>query len=152
MTESSPCSQKIQKISKDCTLSGTNYSLLVKMVPKQELHSKFLLGEIANSKQKWHKGGVIFPAICAACMLHDFNMMLVVKELDLGSAYRLKKQLKFQWSKKIHDWGLAALEPIDTEDFVIEYVGKIIWHQVFPLSLLQIPWLYCKFNQMVKDF
>jgi hypothetical protein len=78
-------------------------------------------------------------------------MMLVVKELDLGSAYRLKKQLKFQWSK-IHDWGLAALEPIDTEDFVIEYVGKIIWHQVFPLSLLQIPWLYSKFNQMVKDF
>jgi hypothetical protein len=148
MTESSPC---FQKISKDCTLGGTNYSLLVKMVPKQELHSKFLLVEIANSKQKWHKGGVIFLGIHAACMLHDFNMMLAVKELDLGSAYRLKKQLKFQWSK-IHDWGLAALEPIDTEDFVIEYVGKIIWHQVFPLSLLQIPWLYCKFNQTVKDF
>jgi hypothetical protein len=78
-------------------------------------------------------------------------MMLVVKELDLGSAHRPKKQLKFQWSK-IHDWGSAALEPIDTKDFVIGYVGKIIWHQVFPLSLLQIPWLHCKFNQMVKDF
>jgi hypothetical protein len=57
-------------------------------------------------------------------MLHDFNMMLVVKELDLGSAYRQKKQLKFQWSK-IHDWGLAALEPIDTEDFVLEYFSGI---------------------------
>jgi len=40
-----------------------------------------------------------------------------------------KKQLKFQRSK-IHDWGLVALEPIDTEDFVIEYVGEVIRRQI----------------------
>ena len=40
-----------------------------------------------------------------------------------------KKNLKFQRSK-IHDWGLLALEPIDAEDFVIEYVGEIIRRQV----------------------
>lgn len=44
-----------------------------------------------------------------------------------------KKQLKFQRSK-IHDWGLLALEPIDAEDFVIEYVGEIIRRQVLSLS------------------
>ncbi|KAF6160902.1 hypothetical protein GIB67_025437 [Kingdonia uniflora] len=36
-----------------------------------------------------------------------------------------KKHLRFQRSK-IHDWGLVALEPIDAEDFVIEYVGELI--------------------------
>lgn len=36
-----------------------------------------------------------------------------------------KKRLKFQRSK-IHDWGLVALEPIEAEDFVIEYVGELI--------------------------
>ncbi len=41
-----------------------------------------------------------------------------------------------------------ALEPIDTEDFVIEYVGEVIRRQVFPLSLLQIPWLFCNFNEI----
>ncbi|XP_071685787.1 histone-lysine N-methyltransferase ATXR7 isoform X2 [Rutidosis leptorrhynchoides] len=36
-----------------------------------------------------------------------------------------KKRLRFQQSK-IHDWGLVALEPIEAEDFVIEYVGELI--------------------------
>ncbi|KAK8624480.1 hypothetical protein V6N13_065823 [Hibiscus sabdariffa] len=36
-----------------------------------------------------------------------------------------KKRLRFQRSK-IHDWGLVALEPIEAEDFVIEYVGELI--------------------------
>ncbi|KAJ3693076.1 hypothetical protein LUZ60_012171 [Juncus effusus] len=36
-----------------------------------------------------------------------------------------KKRLRFQRSK-IHEWGLVALEPIDAEDFVIEYVGQLI--------------------------
>ncbi|KAH9302998.1 hypothetical protein KI387_014581, partial [Taxus chinensis] len=36
-----------------------------------------------------------------------------------------KKRLKFQRSK-IHDWGLVALEPIEADDFVIEYVGELI--------------------------
>jgi SET domain-containing protein len=36
-----------------------------------------------------------------------------------------KKRLRFQRSK-IHEWGLVALESIDAEDFVIEYVGELI--------------------------
>lgn len=40
-----------------------------------------------------------------------------------------KKRLRFQRSK-IHDWGLVALEPIEAEDFVIEYVGELIRPQV----------------------
>ncbi|XP_078443017.1 SET domain protein 25 isoform X2 [Wolffia australiana] len=41
-----------------------------------------------------------------------------------------KKRLRFQRSK-IHDWGLVALEPIEAEDFVIEYVGELIRRQIF---------------------
>ncbi|KAL6180759.1 hypothetical protein ACLB2K_047418 [Fragaria x ananassa] len=40
-----------------------------------------------------------------------------------------KKLLRFQRSK-IHDWGLIALEPIEAEDFVIEYVGELIRPQI----------------------
>uniref|UniRef100_A0A0E0RJY7 [histone H3]-lysine(4) N-trimethyltransferase n=1 Tax=Oryza rufipogon TaxID=4529 RepID=A0A0E0RJY7_ORYRU len=40
-----------------------------------------------------------------------------------------KKRLRFQRSK-IHEWGLVALESIDAEDFVIEYVGELIRRQV----------------------
>ncbi|KAL7604656.1 hypothetical protein Lser_V15G18216 [Lactuca serriola] len=36
-----------------------------------------------------------------------------------------KKQLRFQRSK-IHDLGLVALEPIEAEDFVIEYFVEFI--------------------------
>ncbi|MED6171529.1 hypothetical protein PIB30_041507 [Stylosanthes scabra] len=35
-----------------------------------------------------------------------------------------KKRLRFQRSK-IHDWGLVVMEPIEAEDFVIEYVGEL---------------------------
>lgn len=45
-----------------------------------------------------------------------------------------KKQLKFQRSK-IHDWGLVAAEPIDAEEFVIEYVGEVIRNRVCVLSV-----------------
>uniref|UniRef100_K3Z3G4 [histone H3]-lysine(4) N-trimethyltransferase n=1 Tax=Setaria italica TaxID=4555 RepID=K3Z3G4_SETIT len=40
-----------------------------------------------------------------------------------------KKRLRFQRSK-IHDWGLVALELIEAEDFVIEYVGDLIRKRV----------------------
>ncbi|WVZ91259.1 hypothetical protein U9M48_037455 [Paspalum notatum var. saurae] len=40
-----------------------------------------------------------------------------------------KKRLRFQRSK-IHEWGLVALELIEAEDFVIEYVGELISRQV----------------------
>lgn len=40
-----------------------------------------------------------------------------------------KKRLRFQRSS-IHDWGLVALEPIEAEDFVIEYVGELVRRQI----------------------
>ena len=37
--------------------------------------------------------------------------------------------MRFQGSK-IHEWGLVALELIEAEDFVIEYVGQLIHRRV----------------------
>lgn len=45
-----------------------------------------------------------------------------------------KKRLRFQRSK-IHDWGLVALEPIEADDFVIEYVGELIRPRVYAISV-----------------
>ncbi|XP_058220438.1 histone-lysine N-methyltransferase ATXR7 isoform X2 [Rhododendron vialii] len=56
------------------------------------------------------------------------NLVAAVEGADLLKATQLKarkKRLRFQRSK-IHDWGLVALEPIEAEDFVIEYVGELI--------------------------
>ncbi|XP_020090722.1 histone-lysine N-methyltransferase ATXR7 isoform X2 [Ananas comosus] len=49
--------------------------------------------------------------------------------LKINQLKARKKRLCFQRSK-IHDWGLVALEPIDAEDFVIEYVGELIRRQI----------------------
>ena len=40
-----------------------------------------------------------------------------------------KKKLKFAKSS-IHAWGLYALEPIDKEDFVVEYIGEYVRNAV----------------------
>lgn len=56
------------------------------------------------------------------------NLAAAAEGADLMKATQLKarkKLLRFQRSK-IHDWGLVALEPIEAEDFVIEYVGELI--------------------------
>ncbi|KAK8498565.1 hypothetical protein V6N12_035231 [Hibiscus sabdariffa] len=56
------------------------------------------------------------------------NLLAAAEGADLLKATQLKarkKRLRFQRSK-IHDWGLVALEPIEAEDFVIEYVGELI--------------------------
>ncbi|CAH2079471.1 unnamed protein product [Thlaspi arvense] len=56
------------------------------------------------------------------------NLLAAADGADLLKISQLKarkKHLRFQQSK-IHDWGLVALEPIDAEDFVIEYVGELI--------------------------
>ncbi|XP_010237026.1 histone-lysine N-methyltransferase ATXR7 isoform X1 [Brachypodium distachyon] len=45
--------------------------------------------------------------------------------LKIAQSKARKKRLRFQRSK-IHEWGLVALESIDAEDFVIEYVGELI--------------------------
>lgn len=53
-------------------------------------------------------------------------------DLDLMKFNSLKvrkKQLRFSKSP-IHDWGLYAMEHIDANDMVIEYVGEIIRQQV----------------------
>ncbi|CAN6453611.1 unnamed protein product [Victoria cruziana] len=56
------------------------------------------------------------------------NLVAAVEGAELLRVTQLKarkKRLCFQRSK-IHDWGLVALEPIEPEDFVIEYVGELI--------------------------
>nr|GLL37094.1 histone-lysine N-methyltransferase ATXR7-like [Ipomoea trifida] len=56
------------------------------------------------------------------------NLLAAAEGADLLKATQIKarkKRLRFQRSK-IHDWGLVALEPIEAEDFVIEYVGELI--------------------------
>lgn len=56
------------------------------------------------------------------------NLLAAAEGADLLKASQLKarkKHLRFQRSK-IHDWGIIALEPIEAEDFVVEYVGELI--------------------------
>ncbi|KAM1369408.1 hypothetical protein ACFX2I_039898 [Malus domestica] len=56
------------------------------------------------------------------------NLAAAADGADLLKATQLKarkKLLQFQRSK-IHDWGLVALQSIEAEDFVIEYVGELI--------------------------
>ncbi|KAL9252647.1 Histone-lysine N-methyltransferase ATXR7-like protein [Drosera capensis] len=56
------------------------------------------------------------------------NLLAAAEGADLLKATQMKarkKRLRFQRSK-IHDWGLVATEPIEAEDFVIEYVGELI--------------------------
>ncbi|BAT80193.1 Histone-lysine N-methyltransferase [Vigna angularis] len=56
------------------------------------------------------------------------NLLAAAEGADLLKVPQLKarkKRLRFQRSK-IHDWGLVALEPIEAEDFVIEYIGELI--------------------------
>ncbi|XP_073139885.1 histone-lysine N-methyltransferase ATXR7 isoform X2 [Henckelia pumila] len=56
------------------------------------------------------------------------NLLAAAEGTDLLKMTQLKgriKRLRFQRSK-IHDWGLVALESIEAEDFVIEYVGELI--------------------------
>ncbi|KAL2340176.1 hypothetical protein Fmac_008116 [Flemingia macrophylla] len=56
------------------------------------------------------------------------NLLAAAEGAELLKVPQLKarkKRLRFQRSK-IHDWGLVALEPIEAEDFVIEYIGELI--------------------------
>ncbi|KAK7303872.1 hypothetical protein RJT34_14790 [Clitoria ternatea] len=56
------------------------------------------------------------------------NLLAAAEGADLLKVPQLKarkKCLRFQRSK-IHDWGIVALEPIEAEDFVIEYIGELI--------------------------
>ncbi|XP_073010874.1 histone-lysine N-methyltransferase ATXR7-like [Typha latifolia] len=60
------------------------------------------------------------------------NLLAAAEGAELLKITQLKarkKRLRFQRSK-IHDWGLVALEPIDAEDFVIEYVGELIRRRI----------------------
>ncbi|KAI9126474.1 hypothetical protein K1719_002070 [Acacia pycnantha] len=56
------------------------------------------------------------------------NLLAAAEGADLLKATQLKarkKRLRFQRSK-IHDWGIVALESIETDDFVVEYIGELI--------------------------
>ncbi|KAK8966099.1 Histone-lysine N-methyltransferase EZ2 [Platanthera guangdongensis] len=67
------------------------------------------------------------------------NLLAAAEGTELLKVTQLKarkKGLRFQRSK-IHDWGLVALEPIDAEDFVIEYVGELIRRRISDIRELQ---------------
>lgn len=53
-----------------------------------------------------------------------------------------KKRLKFDRSG-IHEWGLFAVERIDANDMVIEYIGEIIRQKVSILCLVLVLVLVC---------
>ncbi|XP_071717509.1 histone-lysine N-methyltransferase, H3 lysine-4 specific-like [Rutidosis leptorrhynchoides] len=73
---------------------------------------------------------------------HNKSLRFSMKHNDLDTTVELKKRLRFQQSK-IHDWGLVALEPIEAEDFVIEYVGELIRPRIYDIwrkwELEQLP-------------
>ncbi|CAJ2637688.1 unnamed protein product [Trifolium pratense] len=67
------------------------------------------------------------------------NLLAAAEGADLLKVPQLKarkKRLRFQRSK-IHDWGLVALEPIEAEDFVIEYIGELIRSRISDIRELQ---------------
>jgi hypothetical protein len=53
----------------------------------------------------------------------------IVDALKFNQLKTRKKRLKFARSP-IHDWGLFALERIDANDLVIEYIGEMIRQKV----------------------
>lgn len=57
------------------------------------------------------------------------NHMRPFEALQFNQLKSRKKQLKFGKSP-IHDWGLIALEEIESGEFVIEYVGELIRESV----------------------
>ncbi|KAH0458922.1 hypothetical protein IEQ34_011736 [Dendrobium chrysotoxum] len=67
------------------------------------------------------------------------NLLAAAEGAELLKVTQLKarkKHLCFQRSK-IHDWGLVALEPIEAEDFVIEYVGELIRRRISDIRELK---------------
>ncbi|XP_010270652.1 PREDICTED: histone-lysine N-methyltransferase ATXR7 isoform X2 [Nelumbo nucifera] len=88
------------------------------VVPMQYLNSEISLSQSSNGKG--------LSARTNRVKLR--NLLAAADGADLLKATQCKarkKRLRFQRSK-IHDWGLVALEPIEAEDFVIEYVGELI--------------------------
>ncbi|KAF8389364.1 hypothetical protein HHK36_026059 [Tetracentron sinense] len=89
----------------------------------QFVHTPYLGSEVNSSQLSNVKG---LSARTNRVKLR--NLLAVAEGVDLLKATQLKarkKRLRFQRSK-IHDWGLVALEPIEADDFVIEYVGELI--------------------------
>ncbi|KAJ4702393.1 Histone-lysine N-methyltransferase [Melia azedarach] len=89
----------------------------------QYVHAKYLGSEVNASQWANGKG---LSARTNRVKLR--NLLAAAEGAELLKASQVKarkKCLRFQRSK-IHDWGLVALEPIEAEDFVIEYVGELI--------------------------
>ncbi|XP_022769471.1 histone-lysine N-methyltransferase ATXR7 isoform X2 [Durio zibethinus] len=90
----------------------------------QCLHMKYSGSEV-NSMTQWSNSKGLSARTNRVKLR---NLLAAAEGADLLKATQLKarkKRLRFQRSK-IHDWGLVALEPIEAEDFVIEYVGELI--------------------------
>ncbi|KAJ3332740.1 U3 snoRNP protein [Blyttiomyces sp. JEL0837] len=68
--------------------------------------------------------GMLSLAVTSA--IYGENAADVLKYNQMKSR---KKRLQFSKSR-IHDWGLFALEPIEANDIVIEYIGEIIRQKV----------------------
>ncbi|GKV33320.1 hypothetical protein SLEP1_g41844 [Rubroshorea leprosula] len=90
----------------------------------QFIHTNYLGSKVNNTMQCLSNKGL--SARTNRVKLR--NLLAAAEGADLVKATQLKarkKRLRFQRSK-IHDWGLIASEPIEAEDFVIEYVGELI--------------------------
>ncbi|KAF2312001.1 hypothetical protein GH714_027721 [Hevea brasiliensis] len=72
--------------------------------------------------------GRVMQVLLKEHVLGEFTVFMptirVLRLILLSCLMARKKRLRFQRSK-IHDWGLVALEPIEAEDFVIEYISDI---------------------------
>lgn len=49
--------------------------------------------------------------------------------LQFNQLQKRQKSLKFARSR-IHNWGLFAMEPIETQEMVIEYIGEVVRQKV----------------------
>lgn len=84
--------------------------------------------------------------VIGGCIFMQFFGSFKINILIVFYDQARKKRLRFQRSK-IHDWGLVALEPIEAEDFVIEYVGELIRPRVSSHFLLMLLYmLVCSFG------
>lgn len=89
-----------------------------KIIHSQSLHSEVNSSQLSNAKGLSARTNRVKMR----------NLLAAAEGVDLLKSTQLKarkKRLRFQRSK-IHDWGLVAQEPIESEDFVIEYVGELI--------------------------
>ncbi|KAJ7541963.1 hypothetical protein O6H91_10G083200 [Diphasiastrum complanatum] len=95
--------------------------------------------QVERAKIQSHANGVCESLRSARTNRAKLRKLAVAakdSDLKISLLKSRKKRLKLQRSK-IHDWGLLALEPIDAEDFIIEYIGEIIRTKISDVRELQ---------------